>query len=630
MPKVRLLNKETAELIAAGEVIERPASVIKELIENAVDSGAHSITVEIKDGGITYLRVTDNGCGIHPDDVPTAFLRHATSKINGKEDLDRISTLGFRGEALASICAVARVEIMTKTPGSDYGIRYCTEGSREILYEQCGCPDGTTIIVRDIFYNVPARLKFLKKDVSEGNAVADITNKIALSHPEISFKFIRSNRQEFITPGDGRLYSSVYSVMGKQFAASMLTVDYELSGIKIDGFTVKPLFGRQKRTFQFFFINGRYVKSFVLMSALEEAYKNTIMEGKFPACVIRMTVSPSVMDVNVHPAKIEVRFSDDRVIYDAVYFSVKNAILADTAPSEMKIPNNNRTYDDYVRPEAFDKPPGYIQTSLIIPAAGKDAYFIPEALPVPENAGNEAPDRLSDGIAGKLNPAENNIDFRYISASSLAGTQKEKPEEPENPADGVSEQEIPFRLIGEAFGNYIIAETEGGILFADKHAAHERIIFENLKSGVQPLNCQLLLEPEDITLECEDVTVLQNNSETVKAMGFDYKVTASDSITVSGIPAMLDGFEPAGLITEVARNLYENRSNPEPDIMDDIYHTIACKAALKANDITSPAELSEIIRTLLINNNIRYCPHGRPVLFRLTKYELEKQFKRKL
>ena len=330
MGRINLLQKETSELIAAGEVIERPSSVIKELIENSIDSGADNITVEIKNGGISYIRITDNGCGMEQEDVPMAFLRHATSKISSKEDLNSINTLGFRGEALASICAVARVEVLTKVAGSMYGTHYIIEGSEEKLNEQTGCPDGTTIIIRDIFFNVPARLKFLKKDVAEGNAISDITSKIAVSHPEIAFKFIRNNNQDFITPGDGDLYSSIYSVMGKDFAESLIPVKYKLNGVKIKGFTVKPLKGRPKRNFQYFFVNGRYVKSYTCSYALEEAYQNCIMEGKFTACVLLMEVSPVMLDVNVHPAKIEVRFNDDRLIHDSIYFSVKTAIHNNT------------------------------------------------------------------------------------------------------------------------------------------------------------------------------------------------------------------------------------------------------------------------------------------------------------
>ena len=318
MPKVKKLDKKIYELIAAGEVIERPASIIKELIENSIDSGASSITVEIKRGGITYMRITDNGCGIDPEDAATAFLRHATSKISTEDDLNDIRTLGFRGEALASVAAVSKVEMLTKTRGSDLGTHYIIEGTEEKLTESCGCPDGTTMIVRDIFYNVPARLKFLKKDVSEGNDVAKIVEKIAVSNPGISVKFIRDNRQVLFTPGDNNLYSAIYSVFGKQFAASLIPVDYSMNGIKITGFTVKPLFGPKTRRMQNFFVNGRYVQSVTCMLALEEAYKNSIMEGKFPACVLMMEISPAMLDVNVHPQKTEVRFTAERAVYEAV------------------------------------------------------------------------------------------------------------------------------------------------------------------------------------------------------------------------------------------------------------------------------------------------------------------------
>jgi len=360
LAKVQILSKETSELIAAGEVIERPSSIVKELIENSIDSGATAITIEIKHGGISYLRVTDNGCGIEHEDVPTAFLRHATSKIRDKTDLDSILTLGFRGEALASICAVAKVDVLTKISDERFGTHYTINGGVEKEYERTGCPDGTTIIIRDIFYNVPARLKFLKKDVAEGNAIASIVDKIAISHPEIAFKFIRDNRQEFITPGDGELYSSVYAVMGKQFAASMIPVDYELNGIKIDGFTVKPLFGRPNRTMQHFFINGRYVKSLVCTRSLEHAYQNSIMEGKFPSCVLRLTIPPSILDVNVHPAKIEVRFTDERIIADSIFFAVKNAILLDSKPVEINI---KKPVVDYRSPLA-EETPQYTQMKI--------------------------------------------------------------------------------------------------------------------------------------------------------------------------------------------------------------------------------------------------------------------------
>ena len=653
MARVQVLSKETAELIAAGEVIERPSSIVKELVENSIDSGATSITVEIKRGGVSYLRVTDNGCGIEHEDVPTAFLRHATSKIHDKDDLDSIMTLGFRGEALASICAVAKVDMLTKTAESDYGTHYAINGGTEAEYEQSGCPNGTTIIIRDIFYNVPARLKFLKKDVAEGNAIASIVDKIALSHPEIAFKFIRDNKQEFITPGDGELYSSMYSVMGRQFAASMIPVDYELNGIKIDGFTVKPLFGRPNRTMQHFFINGRYVKSLTCTRSLEHAYMNSIMEGKFPSCVLRLTIPPSVLDVNVHPAKIEVRFTDDRIIADSIFFAVKNAILLDTQPAEITIKQPKVDYTKplpeeqpvYTQMQMSDRhnseivseiqyhheemPVQYAAPMEHISVAGKpienkpfaetvinteppaDIVNIPYEIPK-ESSAEEVP-------IDQLPPAES-MDFKYISEASFE-KKAEKPA-PEPP------KEIYFRVIGEAFKNYIIAEVEGDIIFVDKHAAHERILFEKLRSGSQKLVCQLLLQSEEVLLDFEEFNALTQNTDFVRELGFEFEISGNSKVSVLGIPSILDGCEPKDLIIELARNISDNKANPMPEILDDMYHTFACKAAIKANDITTLKELSEIVRTILTDERIRYCPHGRPVMFKLTKRELEKQFKR--
>ncbi len=686
MGRINLLQKETSELIAAGEVIERPSSVIKELIENSIDSGADNITVEIKNGGISYIRITDNGCGMEQEDVPMAFLRHATSKISSKEDLNSINTLGFRGEALASICAVARVEVLTKVAGSMYGTHYIIEGSEEKLNEQTGCPDGTTIIIRDIFFNVPARLKFLKKDVAEGNAISDITSKIAVSHPEIAFKFIRNNNQDFITPGDGDLYSSIYSVMGKDFAESLIPVKYKLNGVKIKGFTVKPLKGRPKRNFQYFFVNGRYVKSYTCSYALEEAYQNCIMEGKFPACVLLMEVSPVMLDVNVHPAKIEVRFNDDRLIHDSIYFSVKTAIHNNSEPMNIEI---KQPIPDYTKPfpESYN-----IGTQLMFnteqpkqtePAAPVQHFSQPERFEQPLRV-NEVSDLVGRrenvpvmGIASvntskptgsyadlpwaKSKPAvpepipQKNVsvqveynDYKNDSSQTDIPYTVEPPEDiPETPTPDIPEhsggykyineqapiieqpkKEIFFRIIGEAFKEYIIAEVDKEVIFVDKHAAHERILFEKLKAGQQNLQCQMMLEPIDVMLSNEEFDALVQNKQTAFDLGFSFTEKRNTSVSVNGIPAMLDGCDPADLIIELANNFSNNRNNPLPVILDDMYHTFACKAAIKANDENSPKELAEIVRTLLENESIRYCPHGRPVMFKITKYELDKQFRR--
>ncbi len=707
MPKVRVLDKELAELIAAGEVIERPSSVIKELVENSIDSGATAITVEIKHGGISYIRVTDNGCGMSFEDVPTAFLRHATSKLSEKDDLARIMTLGFRGEALASICAVAKCEIVTKQADDEYGTHYVIEGTVEKNHEKTGCPDGTTVIIRDIFYNVPARLKFLKKDQYEGNAVAGIISKIALSHPEISYRFIRNNHQEIFTPGDNRLYSAVYSVMGKEFAASLIPVSYSLGGISISGYTVKPLWGRKNRTMQHFFVNGRYVKSLTCMSAIEEAYRNTIMEGKFPACVIFMDIPPSVVDVNVHPAKIEVKFADDKLIYDAVYFAVKNALLADSKPVQMEIPERKKTAADYAMP-MFTDPPAAEQTKLkdtssspfageIKPAAVisrdnslrraeleavksggaysheirvediprdmlpnkkeqsaaeqmEEAVRLAEAAwqDKPENTGVPSVSEEKESTAADMgaadisqhiqsgysvNTEEATIDsltpapkqeFRYINDNSLKARN-----EPEG-SEAVSEphEEIYFRIIGEAFKNYAIAETEDGILIVDKHAAHERIRFERLRSGKEQLTAQLMLIPEKLMLDYKDYDALVKNLRVCADCGFDIEPLEAPNVLIKGIPTILDKKDAGDIVTELAQNFAAHRHDPLPEIIDDMYHTIACRGAIKANDITGADELKQLVGEVLSDERIRYCPHGRPVMFKLTKKELEKQFRR--
>ncbi len=673
MGRINLLQKETSELIAAGEVIERPSSVIKELIENSIDSGADNITVEIKNGGISYIRITDNGCGMETEDVPTAFLRHATSKITSKEDLNSINTLGFRGEALASICAVARVEVLTKVAGSMYGTHYIIEGSEEKLNEQTGCPDGTTIIIRDIFFNVPARLKFLKKDVAEGNAIADITSKIAVSHPEIAFKFIRNNHQDFFTPGDGDLYSSIYSVMGKDFAESLLPVKYKLNGVKIHGFVVKPLKGRPKRNFQYFFVNGRYVKSYICSYSLEEAYQNSIMEGKFPACVLLMEVSPVMLDVNVHPAKIEVRFNDDRLIHDSIFFSVKTTLHNNSEPMQMEI---KQPIPDYTKPlpESYDigkqlmfadnnynnkneqhisvndvgRFVGRMENTSVVGIASvntKDTEKTHYDFSVYDNEKKEIKNEPQNNVTVNIeyNDIKNNSsltdipyriepldeDLPSIPTSTEHGNEYKYINEVNN-AQLIEQpkKEIFFRIIGEVFKEYIIAEVDKEIILVDKHAAHERIIFEKLKSKKQNLQCQMMLEPVDVMLSNEEFDALTQNKQIAFELGFSFKEKRNTSVSVNGIPAILDGCDPSDLIIELASNFASNRNNPLPVVLDDMYHTFACKAAIKANDENTQKELAEIVRTILEDENIRYCPHGRPVLFKLTKYELDKQFRR--
>lgn len=651
MPEINVLTKEISELIAAGEVIERPSSVIKELIENSVDSGADTIIAEIKNGGITYMRITDNGNGISESDVKKAFLRHATSKISSKDDLNKILTLGFRGEALASITAVSKVDLLTKTLEEDYGTHYITEGSEEKVFEKSGCPNGTTIVIRDIFYNVPARLKFLKKDVTEGNAIANIINKIALSHPEISVKFIRDNKQELFTPGDGNLFSALYAVYGKTFADTLIPVDYKQNGIEVTGYISKPLMSRANRTMQNFFINGRYVKSVTCTVSLEEAYKNSIMTGKFPACILKLNIPPEIVDVNVHPAKTEVRFSDEKIIFDSVYFAVKNALLQNDMPTEMKI-SNKKTLDfslsekvknetDQIKKdtESFSvqrkNDAEAVSVKVYSPTASDGTLKL--SSPEPETLYDKEYDADTADKNVNLSIIEENIfdikedtsdkkalsEFKYISECSFV--KREVPEKCEN-----TEYEIipEIRIIGEAFKTYIIAEINNELIIIDKHAAHERILFEKLKNGNGESFCQSLLIPQKIILSEEECGAISENHEVVKQLGFTAECLSHSEVEISGIPSYLPESKASEILEEIAQNLIRCRNNPEPDAVDEMFHMMACKSAIKAHDKNDVKELKKLAETVYGSDEIRYCPHGRPVMITLTESELEKQFKR--
>ena len=674
MPAINLLSKEISELIAAGEVIERPSSVIKELIENSIDAGATHITVEIKRGGSTFIRVTDDGCGIAFDDVPKAFLRHATSKITSREDLNSILTLGFRGEALASVCAVSKVEIMTKQKDDELGTHYITEGSQEVMHEKTGCPDGTTIIIRDLFYNVPARQKFMKKDTVEGNMVSSIVDKIALSHPEISFRMIRDNKAELSTSGDGNLYSSIFAVYGKNFAADMIEVDYELDGIRVSGYCVKPLYSKANRVFQNFFVNERYIKSQVCASALEEAYKGVIMVGKFPACVLKIGLAPDTVDVNVHPAKVEVRFSDDKPIYNCIYFAVKSALmkagmiydfeLEKTAFSKSSASESEKeeVYQPQIPvvPEKSEKPPlqnvvSDISKEVFKENKAEQSQQTVDEVSVCNNTKPEKPENLFENnnvrpqnlsavpaytAVIKENPPIKPIvhsrieepvkneekveNFSYINRASLQKTEP-APEKTVKPA----EEKKELRYIGEAFKGYIISEIDDKIVIVDKHAAHERIIFERLKKqGYE--SSQLIMCAEGILLSLDEADALSENRELLEKMGFSLDLTNSPYVTVKALPSIIAHLNPDELIPELAENFRKNKLDPRPEAIDDILHTVACKAAIKMNDKNSSLELEKLVNEVYNDENIRHCPHGRPVMFVITKYELEKQFRRKV
>lgn len=655
MPSINLLSQEISELIAAGEVIERPCSVIKELVENSIDSGARHITVEIKNGGTTYMRVTDDGCGMSFDDVPKAFLRHATSKISSKEDLDNILTLGFRGEALASVAAVSRVEVMTKQKDETYGTLYNIEGSVESFHDKGGCPDGTTIIIRELFYNVPARRKFLKKDITESNAVSQILQKITMSHPDIAFKFIRDNRVEFNSSGDGELFSAVYAVYGRDFARDLINVEYEYGGIRVTGFTVKPLYSKNNRSFQNFFVNGRYVHSKLCSAALENAYENMIMTGKFPACIMMIELPPASMDVNIHPTKAEVRFTDEKTVSDAIFFAVKNALMNDGLIYEFELKPRQDWRQQVIEPEEMQQqeflftPVSEIEQTEKklfadenkISSASEQINSVTNEVSVekPEipqctdkNEPNETVSEQNEEVkpAIEIKPEPENVEgFQYLNARSF---EEIKPEpEPKVLEKKQSEwtEKPKIRVIGEAFGVYIIAETEDKkMVMIDKHAAHERIIFERLKSRNCRQYSQMLMNEIKVLLTGDEFSALEANTELLADMGFVFDFSERPCVKATAVPTFIMELDIEEIISEIAENLRLNRHDPQSHTLDDMLHTVACKSAIRGNDKNSAAELQSLAEQVYSDERIRHCPHGRPVMFTMTKSNIEHQFGR--
>lgn len=612
MAKINVLPKHIADLIAAGEVVERPASVVKELMENSIDAGATSLTVEIKRGGITYIRITDNGSGIERDDIRNAFKSHATSKILNENDLNGIGTLGFRGEALASVAAVSKVDVLTRTPNEDIGTAYKIEGSEEVMLEDAGCPVGTTIVVRDLFYNTPARMKFLKKDVTEGNAVAGVVDRIALSHPEVSVRFIRDDKQQLVTPGNGNLSACTYSVFGKDFTGGLVETAYELDGINVNGFISLPVASRSNRSMQFFFLNGRLVKSVTAQAALEQAYKNMIMVGKFPSCVLNIYAPLECVDVNVHPAKTEVRFENEKRIFDAVYYAVKSALEEKDKPSKLELAKMDLKKQTPFKSDegeqiTFKKNPEFWSNELPKewkqPEKSAPKPFVPadrKPVEVQRTQAEESPEAM---VVPNVEP---------------------KP----TPAEPISEAPSPdFKLIGEAFSTYILVECEGKILLIDKHAAHERILYEQLKSENSDIRSQVLLEPITVTLSKEEYSVILSNKELLENSGYVIDDFGSGCIVIRECPVMLIDEDIKAVIEEIAGHLLSSNA-PVPEKLDWIFHNTACRAAIKGGDDTSAYELEKFVEKLLNSPEIRYCPHGRPVMIEMSRNDLEKQFGR--
>ena len=679
MPQIQQLPPHLADLIAAGEVVERPASVCKELLENALDAGASAISAELERGGLTYIRITDNGCGIAPEQLPTAFLRHATSKLRRPEDLAAIGTLGFRGEALAAIAAVSRVDIFSRQTGADCGAMLHLEGGVPESVTEAGCPDGTTVCVRDLFYNTPARMKFMKKDSAEGAAAAGVVTQLALSHPDVSFKLLRDGQEILHTPGDGQLLSAIYAALGRDFAAGLMPVSGSGGTVRVEGFVTKPLAGHGTRGRQLFFVNGRLVKSQLLSAAVEEAYRNRLLKGKFPGCVLHITLPVSEVDVNVHPAKTVVKFLSDKTVFDAVHYTVKDALdregqpaagekkpfyqtmtaqeFRETTPAPQGVklpfvsgrpvgsagadrPTVNRfapaaptvqTPRQTVRPAAA--PQGDVwQVRDAAPEAGKPftvpsgregvVYRItppdaPEDSPAREQAAAEA-----ETVPAAVMPEAAGANDTTLSAPEAAPVQQEL-EMPETADSG----ETPWRIAGEVLKTYIICEDgEQNVWLIDKHAAHERIRFDALKADPVPPMAQQLLTPAAVTLSAEEYGAVLEQLDVLAGYGFLCEDFGDGTVLVREIPDYIRAEDAAATLEELARKLLLQRADPD-GARDELLHTMACKSAIKAGMTTDAAELAALVREVQ-SGAVRYCPHGRPVAVKLRKYEVEKMFKR--
>lgn len=634
MPKIIQLDRHVADLIAAGEVVERPASAVKELVENSIDAGAKNITIELQNGGMTFLRITDDGCGMEPVDARTAFLRHATSKIRKKEDLACIGTLGFRGEALAAISSVSKIDLLTRAQGAENGVRLHLEAGQVLSEEPAGCPCGTTILVRELFYNTPARMKFMKSDAAESSAVFSVVQQQALAHPEISFRFLKDGQEQLHTDGQGDRMAAIYAIYGRELANNMLLVDGSWEKLRVRGFVTKPTATRGNRAWQSFFVNNRYIKSRLLSAALEEAYRNQIMVGRFPACVLEIDMPVQAVDVNVHPAKTEVKFLSEREVFDAVHYAVLSTLSRAAGRPEWKTPEKKQEAapQPQSQPKAVQPPkPGFYQTMQASEYRRQAAQQpvqkpaqpvlaspvqLPRSEPVPAQQSFPLP---KPEVRPEPKP-EPKIEVRP----------EPKPEPVKEPEaqQALSVPEEPFRIIGEALHTYIIVEQGEAVLFLDKHAAHERIRFEALKKEDHPIMAQLLLAPVSAELSREEAAAVLENRALLERCGFETEDFGGGDVLIRQIPSDVDVEDAKALLQELAGDLLAGKTLDPDSLRDNLLHTIACKSAIKAGWQTSDEELRRLVQEVLSRDDIKYCPHGRPVCVTLTKRQLEKQFKR--
>ena len=627
MPHILQLDPHVADLIAAGEVVERPASVVKELMENAIDAGADALTVEIQHGGMSLIRVTDNGCGIAAAEVETAFLRHATSKLRTEYDLEAIGTLGFRGEALAAISAVSRIELLTRTAEEDLGAALSLEGGAVVHREEAGCPQGTTMVVRDLFYNTPARLKFLKKDAAEGAACFAMVQRVALSHPEVSVKFLRDGKQELLTPGDGQVQSALYAVLGRDMALGFTPVKGSGEDMSVSGFVSLPTCCRGTRGYQHFFVNGRYVKSRTMMAALEEAYANQKMVGKFPGCVLHLTTRLNAVDVNVHPTKQEVKFGSDKKVFDAVYYAVKSTLEADrTRPSLQVEPprpaEGGRPAQSPLRP-AEPAPAAPTYREMTLEEFRRTAERPATPLPLHDFTAPRAPGAAPAAPASGA-PIST---VRPVGADAHIRPAEAAPDQPVGVASAPPSEEEPWRMAGEVLNTYIVVEQGDKVLFIDKHAAHERLNFDRMKAeGYQPM-VQALLEPVVFTPPAEEGAALLAQLPLLGRFGFEAEDFGGGALIVRAAPSDVAAGEIPDVLSELAGRLLTGGSADPGAARDALLHTMACKAAIKGGQKNSPAELLKVAQAVM-SGAVKYCPHGRPVAIELTRQQLEKRFGR--
>ncbi len=628
MPKIIQLSTHVANLIAAGEVVERPASVVKELLENAVDAGASKITVEIRDGGMTFLRVTDNGCGMAPEDAKAAFLRHATSKLRNAEDLAAISTMGFRGEALAAIASVSRIDLMTRTAGTVSGTSLHLEAGVITEESEAGCPEGTTIIVRDLFYNTPARMKFMKSDTVEGGRVSAAVQLQALAHPEVAFTFIRDGKQILATPGSGDLEAAVYCVYGRD-SARMAKVDSRWDGYHLTGYVSKPTDARPSRNMQTFFVNDRPVRSKLLMSALEEAYRNQLMVGKFPACVLHLRLPATAVDVNVHPAKTEVKFLSEKAVFDCVHYGVLAALNKQTDRPQVQFKAEPKpTVPAYKPPVPPTKPAAPRQETFFRTMTAEEYRNFSAAV---QDAPQPKPAAAIATVAAverqQSLPLHENITLPQITPVTPPEEKPPVAEVPEQTAIPMQEQ-IPWRMVGELYNSYIIVEQGEDAFLIDKHAAHERILFEKLKANQEAITSQFLLTPVPVQLRADAAAELLNNTELLAELGFEIEEFGDSTVLLRQIPMDLSPEGAAEAAETIAADLLNGRREKKDTVRDEILHTVACKAAIKAGWLNDPKELLALVKQVMAREDLKYCPHGRPICVSLSKKLLEKQFKR--